>query len=94
MRTAKESDVRSPCPNPCREEDRGQQALHAARRDVDQEPVDITMLLAIVNGHEMVADRPDVPTLRELTARLDYVPSLPDELNQTAFGGSFLAAEG
>ena len=52
------------------------------------------MLLAIVNGHEVVADRPDVPALRELTARLDYVPSLPDELNQTAFGGSFLATEG
>ena len=93
MRAAEEPDMRRLRPDPCREEHRGQQAFHAAGRDVDQEPVYLALLLTIVNRHQVVADRPDVPALRELTARLDHMPSLTDELNQTFLGGSFLEAE-
>ena len=80
-------------PAEAREEHRRQQGLGEARRDVDQQAVDLALLLAIVNRHQVVADSPNVPALRELPARLDHMPSLTDELNQTFLGGSFLEAE-
>ena len=93
VRAAEEPDMRRLRPDPCREEHRGQQAFHAAGRDVDQQAVYLALLLAIVNRHQVVAYGPDMPALRELTARLDHMPSLTDELNQTFLGGSFLEAE-
>lgn len=81
--------MRRPSPNPSYEEHRGQQALHATRRHVYEQPIDLAMVSPIMDCLEMVADRSNMPAFRELITRLDDMPSLTDKLNQMLFCGLF-----
>ena len=87
VRGADVAEVRQPrrTPLPRRPEHVDDQALHRARRNVDQEPIVIAFVVhhdAIGNGLEAVADQVNVPVVDILLPRLYYVPRLGDELGE------------
>ena len=78
MRGAQEPQMRIIGPAEAREEHRRQQGLGEARRDVDQEAVDLT----VKHGFQMIADGLHVPAPNQGISRLYDLPSLMDEGSQ------------
>ena len=82
-------------PLPRRPEDVGEEGLHHAGRHVDQETIieaAILKLDAICDGLEMLGDHIDMPVVDIVCARLDDMPRLLDERDETflTFGGADL----